>query len=92
MHKSESADDIRKSFIYAYSYPIYNSWKKHKELCNYTCFSRLIESYDKFTEASPLFNYWNEKLKELIKSEKLNKNKYIMSNNHLKDVINKLSD
>ena len=92
MHKSESADDIWKSFIYAYSYPIYNSWKKHKELSNYTNFKRLIESYDKFTDASSLFNYWNEKLKELIKSEKLDKNKYIMSNDHLKDVINKLGD
>jgi hypothetical protein len=39
-----------------------------------------------------LYEYWNEKLKELIKSEKLNKNKYIMNNDHLKEVVNKLSD
>jgi hypothetical protein len=52
MHKKESADDIWKSFIYAHSYPIYSSCKKHKELCDYACFERLIQSYDKFTSAS----------------------------------------
>lgn len=92
MHKKESADDIWKSFIYAHSYPIYNSCKKHKELCDYACFERLIQSYDKFTSDSWLYEYWNKKLKELIKSENLDKNKYIMNNDHLKEVVNKLSD
>ena len=92
MHKKESADDIWKSFIYAHSYPIYNSCKKHKELCDYACFERLIQSYDKFTSDSWLYEYWNEKLKELIKSENLDKNKYIMNNDHLKEVVNKLTD
>jgi hypothetical protein len=39
-----------------------------------------------------LYEYWNEKLKELIKSENLDKNKYIMNNDHLKEVVNKLTD
>ena len=90
MHKKESADDIWKSFIYAHSYPIYNSCKKHKELCDYACFERLIQSYDKFTSASWLYEYWNQKLKELIISQKLNENKHIMADNHLKEIVNKL--
>ena len=91
-HKSENTDDVWKSFIYAYSYPIYNSCKKHKELCDYTCFSRLIQSYDKFTSTSWLYEYWNQKLKELIISQKLNKNKHIMADSHLKEVVNKFCD
>lgn len=89
MHKSENADNVRKSFIYAYSYPIYNSCKKHKELCDYACFKRLIESYDKFNTPSPLLDYWNEKLKEVINDQKLYDNKLIMSDNHLKEVVEK---
>lgn len=89
-HKSEESDNIRKSFIYAYSYPIYNSCDKHKELCNYACFKRLIESYDKFKTPSPLLNYWDERLRELINSQKLYENKLIMSDDHLKEVVNNI--
>ena len=92
MHKKESADDVRKSFIYAHLYPIYNCWKKHKELCIYAAFRRLIESYDKFKTSSPLLDYWNEKLREIIKKEKLMENKLIMNDEHLREVVNKLID
>ena len=78
MHKKESVDNVWKSFIYAYSYPIYNGDDKHKELSDYTNFQRLIESYDKFKTPSPMLNYWNEKLKELINKQKLYDNDLIM--------------
>ena len=92
MHKKESADDVRKSFIYAHLYPIYNCWKKHKELCCYAAFKRLIESYDKFNAGSSLYNYWNKKLTEVIEKEKLMENKLIMNDEHLREVVNKLID
>lgn len=90
MHKWESAEDIWKAYIYACSYPIYNSSEKHKELSDYTSFKHLISKYDKFTEDSSLFSYWNQKLKELINDEKLMDNKYIMEDKHLSDVIKNL--
>lgn len=92
MYKNESTDDVRKAFIYAYSYPIYNRNKKHKELGDYTNFQRLIESYDKFDKPCPLLDYWNEKLKEVINKQKLYENRLIMNDKHLKDVVNKLID
>jgi len=90
MHRNENADNVWKTFIYAYSYPIYNGSKKHKKLCNYACFKRLIESYDKFKEPSPMKQYWNEKLKELINKEKLNENSLIMADSHLSDIVNRI--
>lgn len=90
MYKNKSSDDIRKAFIYAYSYPIYNRSKKHRELSDYASFKRLIESYDKFKTSSPLLDYWDEKLKEVIKKEKLMENKLIMADEHLREVVNKL--
>ena len=92
MYNKTSSDDIRKAFIYAYSYPIYKRSKKNKELSDYTNFKRLIESYDKFNTPSPLLDYRNEKLKELIKSQKIMNNKYIMKDEHLRDIVNKLID
>lgn len=90
MYKNKSSDDIWKAFIYGYSFPIYNRCEKHKELSDYTNFKRLIESYDKFKTSSPLLDYRNEKLKELITTQKLDENNLIMSEGHLKDVINKV--
>lgn len=90
MHKKESSDDIRKSFIYAHLYPIYNCWKRHKELCDYVSFKRIIESYDKFKTSSPLLDYWDEKLKEVIEKEELMKNKLIMGDEHLREIVNRL--
>ena len=78
MHKQESANNIRKSFIYAYSYPIYNRCSKHYELSDYSNFKRLIESYDKFSEPSPMKTYWDKKLTELINKQKLYENELIM--------------
>ena len=86
-YNKTSPDDIWKAFIYAYSYPIYNRSKNNKGLSDYTNFKRLIESYDKFNTPSSLLDYRNEKLKELIKSQKLMNNKYIMEDEHLRDVV-----
>ena len=92
MHKGEPSEDIWKSYIYACSYPIYYRCEKHKELSDYACFKHLIESYDKFTTPSPLLNYWNEKLRELINKQKLYENNLIMHDDHLKNIVNKLKN
>lgn len=92
IYKNKSSDDIRKAFIYAYSYPIYNRGKKHKELSDYANFKRLIESYDKFKTPSPLLDYWNERLKQLINEQKLYENKLIIGDEHLNDIINRFKD
>lgn len=89
-HKSEDVDNVWKAFIYAYAYPMYNRSQKHWELCDYACFKRLIESYDKFEESSSLYPYRNEKMIDLVKKNKLENNKLIMGDKHLRDVVNKL--
>jgi hypothetical protein len=81
---------VWKAFIYAYSYPIYNRNWKNWELCDYASFKRLIESYDKFKDPSPLLDYRNNQLKELINKQKLFKNNLIMWDSHLKDIVDKL--
>lgn len=89
-HKSEDTDNVWKAFIYAYSYPIYNRNWKNWELCDYASFKRLIESYDKFKDPSPIQTYWNEQLTELINKQKLYENNLIMKEDHLRDIVNKL--
>ena len=89
-HKSEDADNVWKAFIYAYSYPIYNRCNKHHELSDYSNFKRLIESYDKFKEPSPMQRYWDEQLTELINKQKLYENRLIMWDERLKNIVNKL--
>ena len=90
MHKSEDSNNVWKAFIYAHSYPIYNRCEKHWELCEYACFKRLIESYDKFKDPSPMQAYWNQELTELINKQKLYENNLIMKDEHLKDIVNNL--
>lgn len=90
MYKNESNDDVWKAFIYAYSYPMYNRCKRTSILSDYTNFKRLIESYDKFITPSPMLDYWNEKLKELINKQKLYKNELIMGDEHLKYIVDRL--
>ena len=92
MYNNESNENVRKAFIYAYSYPMYNRCEKNKELSDYTNFKRLIESYDKFDTPSPLLDYRNEKLKELVDNQKLIHNKYISEDYHLREIINKLKN
>ena len=60
------------------------------EAHDYTHFKRLIESYDKFDRPSPLRTYWDEKLKELVNSEKLYDNRMIMENKHLREVVERV--
>ena len=79
-----------KSFIYAYSYPLYHRSSHYSELSDYSNFKRLIESYDKFKNPSPLWYYRNEELTKLINSQKLYENSLIMADNHLADVVRKL--
>lgn len=89
-NKWESSYEVWKSFIYAYSYPIYHRNEKNKELNDYQNFKRLIQSYDKFTEKSDIYDYWNEKLKELIQKQHLEKNQLIIADSHLREIIEKL--
>ena len=78
-----------KSFIYAYSYPLYHRSSHYSELSDYSNFKRLIESYDKFKNPTALWYYWNEKLTELIRSQKLYDNVLIMADGHLKNIVEK---
>ena len=89
-HQKEDNEYVRKMFIYWFSYALYNKSWKHLEAHDYTHFKRLIESYDKFNTPSVLKTYWDEKLKELINSQKLYDNKLIMAEDHLAEIINKL--
>ena len=60
------------------------------EAHDYTHFKRLIESYDKFDRPSPLRTYRDEKLKELVNSQKLYDNRMIMENKHLREVVERV--
>lgn len=86
-HKKEDNEYVRKMFIYAFSYALYNKSGKHLEAHDYTHFKRLIEAYDKFNNPSPLRTHRNIKLKELITSQKLYENKMIMWNKHLAEIV-----
>ena len=88
-YKNENADNVWKAFIYASFFSIYNSSSKHKELCDYTCFKHIIESYDKFKTPSSLLDYRNEELKKLINDQRLYENNLIMADEHLKTIVNR---
>lgn len=89
-HSKYDNEYVWKMFIYGFSYMLYNKSWKHLERHDYTHFKRLIESYDKFDRPSPLRTYWDEKLKELVNSQKLYDNKLIMANDHLKEVVERV--
>ena len=89
-HQKEDNEYVRKMFIYWFSYALYNKSWKHTEAHDYTHFKRLIESYDKFDRPSPLRTYWDEKLKELVNSQKLYDNKLIMADDHLREVVERV--
>lgn len=86
-HKACDNEYVWKMFIYGFSYMLYNKSWKHLKRHDYTHFKRLIESYDKFNTPSPLRTYWDEKLKELINSQKLYENELIMADDHLKNIV-----
>ena len=89
-HQKEDNEYVWKMFIYWFTYALYNKSGKHLEAHDYTHFKRLIESYDKFNTPSDLRTYWDMKLTELITNQKLNENKLIMADDHLREVINNL--
>lgn len=91
-HSKYDNEYVWKMFIYGFSYMLYNKSWKHLKRHDYTHFKRLIESYDKFDRPSPLRTYWDEKLKELIVSQKLYENELIMKNDHLREIANRLYD
>lgn len=91
-YKNEDVDNVWKAFIYASFYSIYNSSGKHKDLCDYTCFKHIIESYDKFKTPSLLLDYWNEELKKLINDQKLFENNLIMRDDHLKSIVDRFKN
>lgn len=89
-HQKEDNEYVWKMFIYWFSYALYHKSDKHTEAHDYTHFKRLIESYDKFNTPSVLRTYWDEKLKELVNSQKLYDNKLIMSDEHLREVVERV--
>ena len=89
-HSKYDNEYVWKMFIYGFSYALYHKSDKHTEAHDYTHFKRLIESYDKFDRPSPLRTYWDEKLKELVNSQKLYDNKLIMSDEHLREVVERV--
>ena len=88
--KEDTVEYSWETFIYWASYPLYYKSWNHLERHDYTHFKRLIESYKKFTTPSPLLDYRNLKLKELINNQKLYDNKLIMGDSELSTVINRL--
>lgn len=89
-HKECDNEYVWKMFIYGFSYMLYNKSWKHLERHDYSHFKRLIESYKKFTTPSPLLDYRNLKLHELINSQKLYDNKLIMWDSELKALVDRL--
>lgn len=88
-HTKYDNEYVRKMFIYGFSWALYHKSGKHTEWHDYTHFKRLIESYDKFDSPSPLRTYWDEKLKELVESQKLNENELIMKDGHLAEIVSR---
>jgi len=79
-------------FIYAYSYPLYHRCEKNARRADYSYFKRLVDAYDKFTNAeSELRNYREEKLAEVIEHNKLYENDLIMEHSHLAEVVESLT-
>lgn len=89
-HKECDNEYVWKMFIYGFSYMLYNKSWNHLEWHDYSHFKRLIESYKKFNTPSPLLDYWNIKLRELIDSQKLYENKLIMWDSELSIIVNRL--
>lgn len=86
-HKSCDNEYVWKMFIYGFSWMLYNKSWKHLERHDYSHFKRLCESYKKFNTPSPLRSYWDVKLAELVRSQKLNENKLIMNDEELKQIV-----
>ena len=86
-HKSCDNEYVWKMFIYGFSWMLYHKSWKHLERHDYSHFKRLCESYKKFNTPSPLRSYWDVKLAELIRSQKLNENKLIMNDEELKQIV-----
>lgn len=89
-HSKYDNEYVWKMFIFGFSYMLYNKSWKHLERHDFTHFKRLIESYDKFSTPSPLRTYRDEKLKELVNSQKLYDNQLIMANDHLREVVERV--
>ena len=90
-HRKEDTNEYSwETFIFWASYPLYHKSWKHLERHDYVHFQRLLESYKKFQNPSPLKNYRDLKLKELINSQKLYDNKLIMNNKEMNTLINRL--
>lgn len=86
-HKSCDNEYVWKMFIYWFSRMLYHKSDKHLKRHDYSHFKRLIESYKKFNTPSPLRDYWDMKLAELVKSQKLNENELIMKDEELNQIV-----
>ena len=89
-HRWDDNDYIRKSFIFWASYPLYHKSWNHLERHDYIHFKRIMESYAKFKNETSLKIYWDQKLHELIDSQKLYENKLIMADPEFSKVVNRL--
>ena len=89
-HKSCDNEYVWKMFIYWFSWMLYHKSWKHLEWHDFSHFNRLIESYKKFPNPSPLKTYWDMELKKLIISQNLKNNKLIMADKDLSTIVNRL--
>lgn len=88
-HQKEDNEYVWRMFIYGFSRALYHKSWKHLEWHDFTHFKRLIESYDKFDTPSTLRFYWDIALRDIITSQKLNENKLIMWDKHLKEIVDR---
>ena len=90
--QKEDNDYVWRMFIYAYSYPLYHRCEKNSRRADYSYFKRLVEAYDKFTNAeSELRDCREERLTDVIERNKLYDNDLIMDHSHLAEVVESLS-
>ena len=81
---------VWKMFIYSYSRPLFHRDERHAKLSDFTHFKRLIDAYDKFKATpSPMRDYWDVKLKEIVAFDKMYDNELIMGDDRLREIVEK---
>ena len=86
----DSVEHSWNTFIFWASYPLYHKSWNHVEWHDFVHFKRIIEAYKKFQSPCPIRNYFDQKLRELIISQKLKDNKLIMADKDLSTIVNRL--
>jgi len=88
--KDKDTTYVWESFIYAGTRPLLNKSWKHLEWHDYVHFNFIGKEIKKFQNPSPLKTYFENKLREVIKSQNLKDNKLIMEDKDLAAIINSL--